>query len=117
MPRKPAPRRRKPPDLDAVREKLSNLLPPLMENAALSYQAFAALQPPEDAKGFAGHHAACKAALAHLDLLAKLARWATGAKDPSPGVDADDGTDRLLAEAKAALAEYADPDDESEYDA
>ncbi|CCQ72319.1 hypothetical protein [Magnetospira sp. QH-2] len=115
MARKTTIRRRKGPDLDTVRDRLSSLLPPLMENAAISYQAFAALDPPEDAKGFSAHHAACKSALAHLDLLAKLARWASGKEEvPAAGTDESDETIRLLADAQAALAEFADGDDEED---
>ncbi len=110
MPKTPTPRRRKARDLDAVRDRLSTLLPPLLENAAASYQTFASLQPPDDAKGFTAHHSACKAALAHLDLLAKLARWAEGKEEAPPAAEPD-ATDRLLAEAQAALAEYADMED------
>ncbi len=111
MSKNPTPRRRKARDLEAVRDRLSSLLPPLLENAAASYQAFAGLDPPEDVKGFTAHHAACKAALAHLDLLAKLARWAEGTAEAAPPAEPDSAA-RLLAEAQAALAEHADPEDD-----
>ena len=65
------------------------------------YQDFTAGEPPADAKGFAAWHAAAKAALAHVELLVKLARWAESGIDQALGTA--DGLDHLLTEARAAL--------------
>lgn len=87
-------------DLHSLRRRLKAALPGRIEDALAGYERFAAAAPPEDAKGFTAWHGAAKAALAHVDLLLKLARWAEG-KGDDPG--AEDGLDRLLAQARAAL--------------
>lgn len=82
-----------------------------IERAIASYHAFAKDEPQStDPKEFAAHHAACKAALAHLDLLLKIARIT---ETPAPGTgDAPDDRLPLVAEARAAVG--AVPDDEDE---
>lgn len=89
-------------NLDALRGRLCMALPDRIAAAVDSYGRFAAAEAPEDAKGFAAHHAACRAALAHMDLLVKLARWAEAGQDDAPPAE-DDSLDRLLAEARSAL--------------
>ena len=42
--------------------------------AILSYKYLSESEIPEDAKGFSAHHSACKVAIAHIELLIKLAR-------------------------------------------
>jgi hypothetical protein len=73
-----------------------------IERAIASYQAFAKEQPHgTDAKEFAAHHAACKAALAHLDLLLKIARIT---ETPAPGAgDPHDDRLALVAQAREAV--------------
>ncbi|MBI2235781.1 MAG: hypothetical protein HYU60_02290 [Magnetospirillum sp.] len=95
-------------DLEHLRQTLKGRLPARIRAAVEGYEAFAGAEAPADAKGFAAWHAACKAALAHVDLLVKLARWAEGGGEAEavPG----DGLDRLLAEARAAL-DAIDTDD------
>ena len=95
-------------DLSGLRARLSTTLPDHVAAALAGYEDFTASSPPADAKGFAAWHAAAKAALAHVDLLVKLARWAEGSPDP----DEDGGVERLLAGARAAL----DALDDSEED-
>lgn len=99
-----------PEDLDSLRQKLEALLPERIAAAAESYRRFTADEPPADSKGFAAWHAAAKAALAHMEVLVKLARWAeSGQAAEAP----EDGLDRLLLDARAALAGL-DGDDEEE---
>jgi len=63
------------------------------------YRAFAAAPPEEnDTKAFAARHAACRAALAHLEHLLRLTR-AMGGGEPAASRDA------ALIQAEAALAE------------
>ena len=59
--------------LDALRNDLTDCFPRLLGVALDQYRAFAETEPPEDAKGFAAHQSACKAALAHVEALLKLA--------------------------------------------
>ncbi len=86
-------------DLDLLRQTLAGSLPGHIQAAVAGYEDFTSGPPPGDAKGFAAWHAAAKAALAHVDLLVKLARWAAGGADTSE----DDGVDGLLRQARAAL--------------
>ncbi len=92
--------------LQTIRAAVKRRLPKLLRKAMADYAAFAAQPAPDDAKGFAGHQAACKAALAHLDAGAKLLTWAEGA-------DSDTGeTDDLarLIEAAEDAVSTAEPD-------
>lgn len=65
-------------------------------------------------KGFAAHHAACKAALAHVEYAIKLLRWAAPPEPAAttPDTGADDLA-RLIAEARTALSEDSDFHDHS----
>lgn len=70
-----------------MRERVSKFLPRALETALLSYHEFSEEQATapenteeigkdEKAKNFKAHHDACKVALAHIELLLKLARLA-----------------------------------------
>lgn len=100
-----------PDDIERVRADIRNTLPGRIRLALGGYESFTADPPPADAKGFAAWHAAAKAALAHVELLVKLARWAEGRQE-SPET-ADTSLDALLAEARAAL-DGLDGDDDGE---
>jgi hypothetical protein len=77
-----------------------------------SYRTFMKDEPEAgDARAFAAHHAACKAALAHLDLLLKLARLA-GVDAEAAATEGDEEQARLLAAARAALADDEGDDDD-----
>jgi hypothetical protein len=81
-----------------LRRQLAQDLPRRVRTALAGYERFTADEPPADSKGFAAWHAAAKAALAHVEALVKLVRWAEcGAADP------EDGLGRLLAEARQAI--------------
>lgn len=95
-----------PEDLHSLRRRLQLVLPERIQSALGGYERFTSDQPPADAKGFAAWNAAAKAALAHVDLLVKLARWAEGRADESG--DDDDGVETLLARARTALGEMDD---------
>lgn len=103
--------------LDPLRETLAARLPGRAAAAVADYEGFASQPAPDDAKGFAAHHAACKAALAHVEVLVKLLRWAAPdtarAGDGAADAEADDLA-RLIAEARAALSEDDDADDRPE---
>lgn len=94
--------------LETMKQALAATLPQRLAAVMEGYDCFTAQPPPEDAKGFAAHHAAAKAALAHLDLLVKLVRWCNGEAKPA------DGTAALLAQARQALRDETDDDDEEE---
>ena len=92
-----------------MKQELSAFLPSRICEVMNSYDAFAASDIPADAKGFAAYHGACKAALAHVEVLLKIAKWSeesASEQNPSGGIA------ELLAEAKEALNSM---EDEEEY--
>lgn len=95
-------------DLDAMRNKLKTSLAKRITQAVASYDGFVTAQPPDDAKGFAAHHAACRAALTHVESLVKLARWAEGREAPASAEGESEDIDRLIAEARSAIEDMAD---------
>jgi FAD/FMN-containing dehydrogenase len=98
-------------DIEALRLAVQDALPERVRAALAGYDRFTADEPPADAKGFAAWHAAAKAALAHVEVLLKLMRWAAGGSTPEAGPD--DHLNRLLAEARAALGQLdeGEPED------
>ncbi|MCR6633146.1 MAG: tail fiber protein [Magnetospirillum sp.] len=90
-------------DMETLRRLVQGALPERMRAALAGYERFTAEEPPADAKGFAGWHAAARAALAHVEVLVKLMRWAEGGAGADP--ETDDGLHRLLAEARHALGQ------------
>jgi hypothetical protein len=80
-----------------------------MEQVVRGYMEFTRLGPErgtaDPAKAFAAHHAACKAALAHLEMLMKIARAA------APHGDSEE-THAMLVKARAEIAQT--PEDESD---
>ncbi len=87
--------------MSRLRSRLSAEIDRAIERVISSYQAFAASAPiATDAKNFAAHHAACKAALAHLDLLLKIARIT---EVPTTEGQSDDDRLALVAAARAAV--------------
>ena len=84
---------------DATRVQVASFLPAAIEKALASYHVFSDQDIPDDAKGFSAHHSACKVAIAHVELLLKLARWA----DVESGLP--DETDRLSAMLISAAEE------------
>lgn len=92
-----------------TQEAIAAFLPGAIAAALLSYSRFleeqATQEDPTDAKNFKAHHDACKVAIAHIELLLKLA------KGINPGaVHGDGGLDRamiagLLISAQAEIDE------------
>lgn len=90
--------------LGRTRNDLGARLPALIEAALRRYEIFAGDEPAEGVKAFAAHASACRAAVAHLEQLLKLALSLNGegAATP-PGEDIN----RLIADAEAALKKTA----------
>lgn len=97
-------------DFEAMRGFVRAVLPDRVVTALAGYERFTAEDPPGDSKGFAAWHGAAKAALAHVEALVKLVRWAEG-KDAAPG--GEDSLGQLLAEAREALG-HLDEDEGEE---
>ncbi|MGD9637829.1 MAG: hypothetical protein AB7U85_02065 [Alphaproteobacteria bacterium] len=88
-----------------LKKHLLMIIPQKVSEAILGYELFSKTEAPMDAKGFANYHSACKAAMAHIDTLLKLMKWAEKTQDePSQ----DDIAEQLIADARAALADMED---------
>lgn len=99
-------RSRKIISVEQARQSLSKVLPSSIHQVLLCYEDYSRSEIPEDSKGFAAHHAACKAALSHLELLTKLVRWAEQPEEQETVVrDEDEEIASLLENARAALQE------------
>lgn len=61
---------------DKTKHDIAVFLPDAIAQALKSYYRFSQQSAPEEAKEFSAHHNACKVAIAHIELLIKLARWA-----------------------------------------
>lgn len=59
-----------------TRARIAAFLPDAIAKALTSYQLFLEEGAHTDAKEFKAHHDACKVAIAHVELLIKLAQWA-----------------------------------------
>jgi hypothetical protein len=93
--------------LDGLRNGIARLLPEVMEQAVVSYRRFATHEAPQPAKEFKEHYAAGRSALAHLEALLRLARWAslpaeTGEGTGERGEEAPLAA--LVAEARRAVS-------------
>lgn len=93
---------------DASREKIAQFLPDALKHSLESYHRFVINEEmPDDAKSFSAHHQACKVAIAHIELLIKLAKWADllteKAQSAIPNNDLLAG---LIAEAQNELEQY-----------
>ena len=88
-------------NLAQMRSCLAALLPEATARAVQSYHQFATQDVLHDSKNFTAHHAACKAALAHLDYLTKLAQWV--AKQQPVGTQDDNADDLSVLVQQARL--------------
>lgn len=89
-----------------MRTRIAEFLPDALASALTSYQLFLQREHAEDPKNFKAHHDACKVAIAHVELLIKLAQWADL---PSAQVE-DESHQKMLAamiqNAQSELAQY-----------
>jgi hypothetical protein len=99
-------------DLSAARERLRASLPETLHRALDAYDAFAARPVPDDAKEFGAWQSGCKAVLAHIDLLLKLA-GRVGLDLSGPTDDRPDALSDLLARARAAVGDGAEDEDDA----
>lgn len=65
---------------NGLRCRIAGFLPRALERALASYKMISLMHPHDPRSGGAGdvkkQHDACKVAIAHIELLMKLARWA-----------------------------------------
>ncbi len=92
---------------DDTRQQISRFLPDAIARALTAYHEFTKSDAEEkDCKKFAANHAACKAAVAHIELLIKLAKWAE-----LPDAKAEDHNNQIvlaamMQEAQDELTDY-----------
>lgn len=90
---------------DRSRAQIAQFLPDAIARALTSYRLFMERDfSGEQAKAFSEHHSACKVAVAHIELLLKLARWAD-LPDAAGAVDANSNAmlAAMMAEAEKEL--------------
>lgn len=88
---------------EETRRQIAGFLPDAISIALKSYKNFYGSEDGfETAKDFAAHHGACKAAIAHIELLIKLARWAD-LPDTNGHKDEDMELALLIASAESEL--------------
>ena len=94
---------------EELKKHLLTILPKKVAEAVLGYELFSKTEAPMDAKGFANYHTACKSAMAHIDTLIKLLKWAEKGFDDT---NQNSLAEKLIADAKSALLEMEDEDDD-----
>lgn len=91
---------------ESVRQKVIQFLPAAIAFALRSYREFAEQELSDgEAKTFSAHHAACKAAIAHVELLVKLAKWAD-LPEAAKGSPVGEDIAVMMASAQEELARY-----------
>lgn len=92
-----------PPLESQTKDRIAAFLPEAIGTALRSYARFAGQDAPtEEARDFTAHHNACKVAIAHIELLVKLARWVDL---PDAARAAEEAQAAIEAEKLAAMAE------------
>ncbi len=88
-----------------ARDQISEFLPHAIGTALKEYQEFIRSVPEvEESKKFSAQYSACKTAIAHIDLLLKLAKWAE-LPDPLKDQSARDiWTSELMGNARKDVA-------------
>jgi hypothetical protein len=61
---------------EETRAQVAAFLPDALRRSLESYLVFSEKEISTDTKKFSDHHTACKVAIAHVNLLLKLAQWA-----------------------------------------
>ena len=97
---------------EITRAKIAACLPEAIDKAIRSYRDYSAEEPDGERVGFGAYHTACKAAIAHLQLLLKLAAWAD-----VPAAGGDSALAGLMADAEGELARYRAEEGEGEDEA
>jgi predicted HAD superfamily Cof-like phosphohydrolase len=90
-------------------EALGAELEATLRQVVQDYHAFVQAGPQGDPKTFTAYHAACRAALAHIDQLLKLLRDAS-----EPGEAVAQEAAELLAKTRAAIAAAGDAEEEGD---
>lgn len=90
------------------RDQVIRFLPDAIHTAIISYQTFSQKGFEDDPKAFKDHHSACKIAIAHIELLLKLARWADLPDSKTGSINDQVVLAAMMQEAQDVLREYRD---------
>ncbi len=95
----------------ASRAQIAHFLPDAIAAALRSYQTFSEREIISDPKDFKDHHTACKVAIAHVELLLKLARFVD-----VPEANQNDAAmlSAMMAEAEETLRHYNNSGEDDE---
>lgn len=94
---------------ETSRDKIAKFLPDALKHSLESYHRFIITDElPDDAKSFSAHHNACKVAIAHIELLLKLAKWADVLNAKQEAEENDQLLAGLIAEAQSELDQYSE---------
>jgi|TARA_R110002126_G_scaffold13118_1_gene55964 hypothetical protein len=89
------------------REKIAKFLLDALKHSMESYHHFIISDDaPDDAKSFSAHHSACKIAIAHIELLLKLAKWADINTNQEKEMPNDALLAAMIAKAQNELDHY-----------
>ncbi len=86
-----------------LRLELTSRLPDMLTTAIESYERITVAPEEADAKSYTALHSAAKAALAHIESLLKLAKWAAFEDVGNTGPDTS--LQQLIEAAKSAVAD------------
>lgn len=91
--------------LDDLRNQVAAGLSRSFSSALESYRRFNALCAPDNPRSYVAQQSGCRAALAHIHLLIKLAEWAERDRCTVFTEAGHGELDHLLSEARMALSE------------
>ena len=92
-----------------TQNQISAFLPDALAAALTSYEVFARKEIDMEPKSFTAHHTACKVAIAHIELLLKLARRMMD--QSGTGDDTQLRLRDMIARAQNELDHYTDLDE------
>lgn len=95
---------------EKTRQDIVAFLPDMIARALTSYSIYAAQPVENDSKEFSEYHKSCKVAIAHIELLIKLAKWA----DKQSGHQEDPVLNGVLERAREELAAYKEQQNEED---
>lgn len=96
--------------IKALKVRLKKIVPEAVMKVMDSYGEFFESGIPQDAKGFAAHHAACKSAVVHAETLLKLAKW-TEDEGQSSVCEKDDDIFKMIEEVKQEINGLGEDED------
>ena len=83
------------------RAHIAVFLPKALSKALSSYHEFMEQDIPDDAKGFSAYHSAAKVAIAHVELLMKMAKWTETSENKK-----DDNFTEMISRAEQEVNGY-----------